>query len=72
MLCDLSGPLQSFTSLAHIALVDINSCGVLQDTREGMLAWLAGALEANGERNKLQMNARAAASHSFFVSPHWH
>ena len=33
-----------------------------------MLAWLAGALEANGERNKLQMNARAAASHSFFVS----
>jgi hypothetical protein len=33
-----------------------------------MLAWLARALEANAERNKLQMNPRLAASHSFFAS----
>ena len=33
-----------------------------------MLAWLARALEINQERNKLQMNPRLAASHSFFAS----
>ena len=39
-----------------------------QETREGMLAWLARALEINRERNKLQMNPRLAGTHSFFAS----
>ncbi|CAL8466128.1 g5664 [Coccomyxa elongata] len=39
-----------------------------QDTREGMLSWLALALECNAERNKMQMNPRLASNHSFFVS----
>ena len=41
---------------------------MVQDTREGMLAWLALALQSNAERGKMQMDPRKAANHSFFVS----
>ncbi len=43
-------------------------CADLQDTREGMLAWLALALQSNAERGKMQMDPRKAANHSFFIS----
>ncbi|CAK0786013.1 hypothetical protein CVIRNUC_009226 [Coccomyxa viridis] len=39
-----------------------------QDTREGMLSWLALALQSNAERGKMQMDPRKAANHSFFIS----
>jgi len=41
---------------------------VVQDTREGMLTWLALALQSNAERGKMQMDPRKAANHSFFIS----
>ena len=40
----------------------------VQDTREGMLTWLALALQSNAERGKMQMDPRKAANHSFFIS----
>ncbi|WIA10509.1 hypothetical protein OEZ85_010698 [Tetradesmus obliquus] len=37
-------------------------------TREAMLAWLGGVIEGNGERAKMQMDLRKAASHGFFIN----
>lgn len=57
--------------------LSVSCCGVglghealchVQDTREGMLTWLALALQSNAERGKMQMDPRKAANHSFFIS----
>ncbi|KAK9804240.1 hypothetical protein WJX72_002942 [[Myrmecia] bisecta] len=39
-----------------------------QETREDMLAWLAGAVESNMERGKMQINPLICASHGFFIN----
>ena len=57
----------------HAVLIGIHTCGLsmswhVQDTREGMLSWLALALQSNAERGKMQMDPRKAANHSFFIS----
>jgi hypothetical protein len=37
-------------------------------TRDQMVKWLAGVLEGNGERNKMQPDYMKTASHGFFMN----
>ncbi len=40
----------------------------MQDTREAMLSWLAGALQSNAERDKMRPDPRKAATDGFMLN----
>ncbi|KAF5841726.1 ubiquitin conjugation factor E4 [Dunaliella salina] len=60
--------LQLASKQIHTKLFAIVKCLLGKNTRDAMMDWLAGVMEGNKERAKMQVDPLKAASHGFFIN----
>jgi len=60
--------LQLASKQIHNELFAIVKCLLGKGTRDAMIDWLAGVMEGNKERAKMQVDPLKAASHGFFIN----